>query len=155
MLEAAEIMSRRHRSRKNYNYTPQFDSQETASKLLGALKDREAILAKEELYRSELDWFHSGSWFCGRLPMPIGFILELWQESPMFTLPDGRKIFQYSGGLSGVCRGWAVDTETGEISSFHSDAEHKICFQDLWHEAARIWIRDPKRGPYSVENYNQ
>lgn len=102
-----------------------------AAALMGAWKDRDRILSDEELYGQELDWKSSGGSFCGSLPMPVGLILECWLDGGPFILPDGRRIFQFSGGLSGVCTGSAIDMNTGEITPFCSKQGNSLSFPVL------------------------
>lgn len=107
------------------------DSAAVATALMGAWKDRDRVLSDEGLYCQELDWKSSGGSFCGSLPMPVGLILECWLDGGPFILPDGRRIFQFSGGLSGACTGSAIDIETGEISPFWSKQGNILSFPVL------------------------
>lgn len=115
-----------------------------AAALLSAWKDRDRILSDEELYGQELDWKSSGGSFCGSLPMPVGLIMECWQDGGPFILPDGRRIFQFSGGLSGACTGSAIDIETGEITPFWSKQENSLSFPVLARKRREMWDRHRK-----------
>lgn len=119
----------------------------TASVLKDAWNNREKILADESLYYQELDWIPSGGSFCGDLTMPIGLILECWLDNGPFILPDGRKIFQFQGGLSGACGGSAIDLETGKISAFQAKQGNDLCFPVLWRKRAELWNRHKRTAP--------
>ena len=123
------------RAKDRYNHAA------VAAALMGAWKDRERILSNEELYGQELDWKSSGGSFCGAFPMPVGLILECWMDEGPFILPDGRRIFQFSGGLSGACTGSAIDMNTGEITPFWSRQGNDLCFSDLAGKRQEIWDR--------------
>ena len=116
-----------------------------ASILMEAWKNRDNILGNESLYNQQLDWVPSGGSFCGDLPMPIGLILECWLDNGPFILPDGRKIFQFQGGLSGACGGSAIDMGTGKISPFWSKQGNNLSFPLLWKKRSKIWKRHKER----------
>lgn len=115
-----------------------YDSKAIALFLIDAVQQKDHILADENLYNQELDWFKSGGSFCGNLPITVGHILECWDAGYPFILPDGRRIFHFQGGLSGRCCGSAINLDTGEISSFHSDSENKLSFPHLWRGWASV-----------------
>ena len=117
------------------------DSAAVAAALMGTWKDRGRVLSHEELYCQELDWESSGGSFCGALPMPVGLILECWLDGGPFILPDGRRIFQFSGGLSGACTGSAIDIETGEISPFWSKQGNNLSFPVLARKRKEMYER--------------
>lgn len=110
-----------------------------------AWKNRDSIIGNESLYNQQLDWVPSGGSFCGDLPMPIGLILECWLDCGPFILPDGRKVFQFQGGLSGACGGSAIDMETGKISPFWSKQGKDLSFPQLWKKRSEIWKRHEER----------
>lgn len=118
--------------------------EKAASLLMDAWKNRDKILNDDSLYNQQLDWTPSGGSFCGDLPMPIGLILECWMDNGPFILPDGRKIFQFQGGLSGRCGGSAIDMETGKISPFWSKQGNDLSFPQLWKKRSEIWKRHKK-----------
>lgn len=112
-------------------YCKNYDHATVAQALMSAWKERNAVLSDEKLYGQELDWENSGGSVCGILPMPVGLILECWLDGGPFILPDGRRIFQFSGGLSGTCTGSAIDIETGEITPFWSKQGNNLSFSVL------------------------
>ena len=100
--------------------------------LMDAWCNRGKVLADSSLYSRKLEGFSSGGYPIGKVEMPLGLILECWAEGSPFTLPDGRWIFCFKGSiLSGVCHGWAVDLDTGEISTFKSREGSEVTFHRL------------------------
>lgn len=99
---------------------------------MDAWRNRGKVLADSSLYSRKLEGFSSGGYPIGEVEMPLGLILECWAEGSPFTLPDGRWIFCFKGSiLSGVCHGWAVDLDTGEISTFNSIQGNDVTFHHL------------------------
>ena len=103
--------------------------------LMDAWRNRGKVLADPSLYCRELEGFFSGGDIIGTVEMPLGLVIKCWKEGSPFILPDGRRIFSFSGSiLSGVCTGWAVDLDTGEISPFRSKEGNEVTFQRLLYE---------------------
>lgn len=99
--------------------------------LVNAWNNRSRILSDPVMYGRTPKWTRSGCQF-GSIDMPVGLIIECWQEGGFFVLPDSRRVFSFSGSaLSGYCRGYAVNLMTGEVSAFESKVGNDVTFHSL------------------------
>jgi len=89
---------------------------------MSAWSQKDNILATPEIYVTELPECKSGTSFGGPIYLPLGALMECWDNCPGFRLPDGRYIFRFASGLSGFTKGEAISIKSGEITGFESSS---------------------------------